>query len=409
MLNWLSRFNIFCFLDNNNYQQHNAEKEVIAAAGVRSDVHCSYENAFASIESFLNANTDWAFGHLGYDLKNAVENLQSNNSDYIKFPDLYFFCPEVVVTLNEQQLTIGVHNGDHQKIYNQIIAESSAIPSTSLTVEINTRFTREEYIQSVLQIQNHIQKGDCYEVNFCQEFFAEGTLIQPTQVFHQLNQFSPNPFAAFYRLNGLFCMSASPERFLKKTGSNIISQPIKGTAPRNSIIEVDLTNLKELQSNSKEISENVMVVDLVRNDLSKLCEMGSVTVEELCKIYSFPHVHQMISTISGELRNNVSFSEILQACFPMGSMTGAPKKRVMELIEQYEKTKRGLFSGSIGYIDPQRNFDFNVIIRSLMYNATDQYLSYQTGSAITIQSDAAKEYDECMLKGEAIRKVLNTA
>jgi para-aminobenzoate synthetase component 1 len=148
-----------------------------------------------------------------------------------------------------------------------------------------------------------------------------------------------------------------------------------------------------------------MVVDLVRNDLSKVCEEGTVQVDELFGIYSFPQVHQMISTISGKLKNNISFSEIIRATFPMGSMTGAPKRRVMQLIEQYETTKRGIFSGAVGYISPDGDFDFNVVIRSIMYNKSSGYLSFQTGSAITFYSDPQAEWEECLLKAEAMKKV----
>ena len=160
---------------------------------------------------------------------------------------------------------------------------------------------------------------------------------------------------------------------------------------------------EELFHSDKDRSENVMVVDLVRNDLSKVCEEGTVKVDELYGIYSFPQVHQMISTVSGELKKNISFTEIIKATFPMGSMTGAPKKRVMELIEQYEKTKRGIFSGCLGYISPNGDFDFNVVIRSIMYNASSNYLSFQAGSAITFYSDPEKEWEECLLKAEAIK------
>ncbi|MBL7747847.1 MAG: chorismate-binding protein, partial [Chitinophagaceae bacterium] len=157
---------------------------------------------------------------------------------------------------------------------------------------------------------------------------------------------------------------------------------------------------------AKDRSENVMVVDLVRNDLAKICTEGTVKVDELYGIYSFPQVHQMISTVSGELKQGISFADIIKATFPMGSMTGAPKKRVMELIEQYEQTRRGIFSGAVGYIAPNGDFDFNVVIRSIMYNAATRYLSYQAGSGITFYSDPEMEWEECLMKAAAIRKVL---
>jgi para-aminobenzoate synthetase component 1 len=225
-------------------------------------------------------------------------------------------------------------------------------------------------------------------------------------IFRNLGKLSPNPFSALYKVNNKWLICASPERFLKKEGSKIFSQPIKGTAKRSAEKKKDEENRINLGSSQKERSENVMVVDLVRNDLSRVCKKGTVKVEELYGIYSFPQVHQMISTISGELKEGILFAEIIRACFPMGSMTGAPKKRVMELIEQYEKTKRGIFSGAVGYISPTGDFDFNVVIRSIMYNAPAHYLSFQAGSAITFYSDPAQEWEECLVKAEAIKKVL---
>ena len=170
--------------------------------------------------------------------------------------------------------------------------------------------------------------------------------------------------------------------------------------------EEDRMNRSQLFHSEKDRSENVMVVDLVRNDLSRICREGSVTVDELYGVYPFPQVYQMISTVSGELQNDISFTEIIRATFPMGSMTGAPKRNVMKMIEEYEKTKRNIFSGALGYITPKGDFDFNVVIRSVMYNASLKYLSFQAGSGITFYSEAESEWEECLLKAEAIKNVL---
>jgi para-aminobenzoate synthetase component 1 len=182
---------------------------------------------------------------------------------------------------------------------------------------------------------------------------------------------------------------------------------MKGTAGRDLMDSANDEALKKvLESSAKEQAENVMIVDLVRNDLSKVCTDGTVKVDELFKIYSFPQVHQMISTISGELDPSVNFSDIVKATFPMGSMTGAPKRRVIELTEQYEVSSRGIYSGAVGYFTPEDDFDFNVVIRSLMYNKSTRYLSYHVGSGITFYSDPEKEWEECLLKAEGIKKVL---
>jgi para-aminobenzoate synthetase component 1 len=272
---------------------------------------------------------------------------------------------------------------------------------------INSRIPKPDYIRIIQQLQQHILRGDCYEINFCQEFFASPVAIDPLQVYCSLSNTSPNPFAAYYKTGDRYLLCASPERYLKKEGNRIYSQPIKGTSQRNLQNEgEDIKNKEQLYNSAKDRSENVMIVDLVRNDLSKICEEASVQVEELFGIYSFPQVHQMISTVSGRLRSDIHFIQAIKATFPMGSMTGAPKKRVMELIEQYEQTRRGIFSGAVGYITPDGDFDLNVVIRSIMYNAAGKYLSFQAGSAITFYSDPEKEYEECLLKAAAIKKVL---
>jgi len=273
--------------------------------------------------------------------------------------------------------------------------------------EFESRFTREEYLATVVALQGHILRGDCYEVNFCQEFFSRDAVIDPQSAWFSLSAASPNPFAAYYRVGSSYLLCASPERFLKKTGARLISQPIKGTAPRMLLDqEADLRQHEWLYNSPKDRSENVMVVDLVRNDLSRVCVPGSVGVEELFGIYPFPQVHQMISSVTGELLPGTDWTEAIRACFPMGSMTGAPKNRVVELIDRYERSRRGIFSGAVGYVTPERNFDFNVVIRSLMYNSDTQYLSYQVGSGITFYSDPAAEYEECLVKARGLIKAL---
>ncbi|HUP11588.1 MAG TPA: anthranilate synthase component I family protein, partial [Niastella sp.] len=310
--------------------------------------------------------------------------------------------------LSGQELVIGAIGDRHETIFHEICAiEPPVDPGQPAQTPINNRISREEYIRIIQQLQQHILHGDCYEINFCQEFFAEQVDMDSLQVYYALSNASPNPFAAYYKTGQQYLLCASPERYLKKKGRRIFSQPIKGTSQRNlNNISEDVRSATLLYNSAKDRAENVMIVDLVRNDLSKISEEASVKVEELFGIYSFPHVHQMISTVSGELRSDIHFIEAIKATFPMGSMTGAPKLRVMELIEQYEQTRRGIFSGAVGYITPDGDFDLNVVIRSIMYNAASKYLSFQAGSAITFYSDPEKEYEECLLKAAAIKKVL---
>ncbi len=411
MLNWVNRFNICVFLDNHHYVSDNNSVECLGAAGNLGSLQLPAGNALSQLEHFHQQQEDWVFGHLAYDLKNEIESVHSSHPDGIGFPDMYFFVPEVVLQLTAQQLYIGVKDNRHESIFHEINNQPvEAVQQPQQKIEIAARFTREEYLHTIRLLQEHIHAGDCYEINFCQEFYADHVSIDPLRTYQQLSNNSPNPFSAFYKTDEKFVLCASPERYLKKKGRKILSQPIKGTRVRNTFNDsVDEIGRHELSESSKDRSENVMVVDLVRNDLAKVCEKGSVVVSELFGVYTFPQVHQMISTITGIVKPAAGLAEMLRSTFPMGSMTGAPKKSVMELIERYERTRRGVFSGAIGYITPEGDFDFNVVIRSLLFNATTGYLSFQAGSAITFYSVAEEEYEECLVKIAAIKKVLASA
>jgi len=252
----------------------------------------------------------------------------------------------------------------------------------------------------------YIHRGDIYEANFCMEFFAENAVIDPLDCFLKLNAISLPPFAVFFKAGHHFLLSASPERYLKKEGNQLVSQPIKGTAARYKNPVADEKSKFNLSTDIKERSENIMITDLVRNDLSRTAQKGTVAVEELCGVYSFLQVHHMISTITSKLDLNYTPVDALKTTFPMGSMTGAPKISAMQIIETLEETKRGLYSGAIGYFTPDGNFDFNVVIRSILYNRENKYVSFSVGSAITSLSIPEKEYEECLLKAKAMYEVL---
>ena len=273
-------------------------------------------------------------------------------------------------------------------------------------IKIKLRIHKEDYFNKVNALLEHIHRGDIYEVNFCQEFYAEEISLNPLVTYSKLNEISKPPFATYLKFDDKFLLSASPERYLKKSGSKVISQPIKGTAKRAEDLVQDELLKNQLRDDTKEQSENIMIVDLVRNDLSRIAKKGTVSVDELCKVYTFEQVHQLISTVSCEVENSMNPIEIIKNSFPMGSMTGAPKISAMELIEKYEVTKRGLYSGTVGYFTPNGDFDFNVVIRSILYNQSKQYISYSVGGAITAKSDPLKEYEECLIKAKAMREVL---
>lgn len=411
MLNWLQQFNIFCLLDNRGYNPDESAFECLAAAGKEYSLRASAGNAWAQLQAFCEAHPqDWIFGHLGYDLKNEIPGLRSSHPNETGFDDLHFFIPEIILQLSPTEITI-TGAADAAGIKREIDAQPATLPETHHPpLTLQSRITRDQYLSLVGALQRHIHRGDCYEINFCQEFFADNCGLDPLAVYEKLVRLSPNPFSAFYRVNDAWCCCASPERYLRKNGQSLLSQPIKGTSKRDlSNPEQDERNRLYLLESQKERSENVMVVDLVRNDLSRVCEPGSVKVDELFGLYSFPQVHQMISSVSGQLAAGFHPVEALRQSFPMGSMTGAPKIRVMQLIEEYEQSRRGLFSGAIGYFRPgrvQHDFDFNVIIRSLFYHQSRQFASFQVGGGITFNSIPEEEYEECLLKASAMLKVL---
>ena len=394
-------------LDNN--QNINAcgynSFEMVVGIGAKATLKLDEAgNAFEKLKQFHAQHKSWLLGYLGYDLKNGVEKLQSNNPDGLGFAAMYFFVPEILVTLKGEKITIDANNPD--AVFAAIFDYSSTDEPILPLPKFTPRVSRSEYLSKVQHVRKHIEEGDVYELNLCMEFFAQKAKIQPLAAYKELLKISPVPFAAYAKFEGEhYTMCASPERFIKKEGEKLISQPIKGTAKRGENTADDEALKYNLRNSEKEIAENVMIVDLVRNDLSRSCTIGSVQVEELFGIYTFPQVHQMISTITGTLQKNIHWADALSRTFPMGSMTGAPKVKAMNLIEYYEESRRGLFSGAIGYITPDGDFDFNVVIRSLLYNAARQYLSYHVGGAITYDSVREDEYDECMLKASAIQQI----
>jgi len=408
MLNWSKQFSIFCLLDNHQYQIEPHTIECMLAAGSKRSITGSDMNSLDRLQQFINKKKSWLFGHLNYDLKNEIGLLTSSHTDHLGFPELFFFEPEYLVRLGNDTIVIDADNP--YQVYHDILESTPAEADfTKSITDTNSRLSKDDYIETVRKLQQHILRGDCYEINFCQEFFSSDALVDPLVMYEKLSIVSPNPFSALYKLNDKYLICASPERFIKKDGAHILSQPIKGTAKRSSgQREEDELSRKNLYHSQKDRSENVMVVDLVRNDLSKVCKEGTVHVDELYGVYSFPQVYQMISTISGDLNDDISFTDIIRATFPMGSMTGAPKRNVLQLIEKYERSKRGIFSGALGYITPEQDFDFNVVIRSIMYNESNRYLSYQVGSGITFYSEPESEWEECLLKAAAINKVLKS-
>lgn len=403
-LQWASGFDVCCYLDSNDFSDSYSKFDALIAVGAKAEVTAEPGNAFEQLQQFREQHPGWMTGFFTYDLKNEIEDLKSENPDNLDFPGLYFFVPEYLLIFRKDKVEIIAD--DPGKVFKgveeQVIGGQTGKPE----ITIQSRMSKAAYVNAVQKIQEHINRGDIYVTNFCQEFFAENAVIDPLSVFTKLNEVSPNPFSAFFRLKDKYILCATPERFLAKRGSKLISQPIKGTTKRGETVAKDEVLVNELRNHTKELQENVMIVDLVRNDLTHSAKAGTVKTEELFGIYSFAHVHQMISTVVCEIADGVSDLHAIKNTFPMGSMTGAPKIRAMQLMEKYELSRRGGYSGAIGYFNPDGDFDFNVVIRTILYNQTQRYLSFQAGSAITYHADAKKEYEECLLKAQAILEVL---
>lgn len=409
LLLWSQQFDEVVWLDSNYYKGHQAQYDAILAVDAFTSIKTDYEDAFDKLKEYQSVTKDWLFGYLSYDLKNDVEDLQSNNFDGLEFPELFFFQPKKLFLLKGNRLNVLYLNfvaDEFEQDYKDIKSSKPKNGKHSNGVKIHLRTHKDEYFSKVKQMLAHIYRGDIYEANFCQEFYAEDTIINPLETYRSLNEISKPPFATYLKLFDKYLLSATPERYLKKGGNEIVSQPIKGTAKRSLDAEEDKLLKEQLEKDTKERSENIMIVDLVRNDLAKTAIKGSVTVEELCKVYTFDQVHQMISTVTSKVGDEAHPVDVLRTTFPMGSMTGAPKISAMQIIEELEETKRGLYSGAVGYFTPEGDFDFNVVIRSILYNASKQYVSYSVGGAITAKSDPLKEYEECLVKAKAMRQVL---
>lgn len=374
--------------------------------GSLREITISAAHQLPSLDDFIRKNRgNWIFGHISYDAGYLTEPVFKNHLiSNEPFPPLTLFVPANVllpekdhfILLDQQEKTI-------QPFGNFPLEQHHDLPNTFTE---DRHFTHGEYIDRLKKIQQHLRRGDIYEMNYCIPFSASGRFSDPTMAWVEMQRQQQAPFGALYRHQHHWLMCCSPERWLSRNGQQLLSQPIKGTARRDSDPQRDQEIAAALCSSEKERAENVMIVDLVRNDLGRIAATGSVTVEELFGLYTFPAVHQLISTISATQMPGTSFTEILQALFPMGSMTGAPKISAMQIIAQQETFSRNLYSGSVGYIDPEGNFDFNVVIRSILYNAQHGSALFPAGSAITIHSDPEAEFRECLLKSNSMRKTM---
>jgi para-aminobenzoate synthetase component I len=372
--------------------------------------HGQHTHCLEKFQSWLDTRDHWAFGILGYDLKNETEPALGQPEKPTSFPSLIFFRPRLVISIRDQKAEILYNKTGHPdvELLNLLSRRKDLPPRKAESVTLNPEISRERYLEIVDRIQHHIHLGDVYEINYCQRFSARTRLTDPYHTWVRLYSATKAPMSAFFQSGERYLLCASPERFLQRRKNKLISQPIKGTIKRGVSEEEDHSLRLSLLKSKKERSENVMIVDLVRNDLSRSAKRGSVRVEELFGIHTFPTVHHLISTISSEIARDLPFTQILRDTFPMGSMTGAPKVRAMQLIDHYEEKPREWYSGAVGYIRPGGDFDFNVIIRSVVVDNARGEISCSVGSAITSLSKGSEEYEECLLKLFAIQEVLGT-
>ncbi|MDJ1485807.1 anthranilate synthase component I family protein [Cytophagaceae bacterium YF14B1] len=408
-LTWAESQDCFHYFTDNqlgSQYPHGGFRNMLAV-GAKERIPLQKDQVFSDMQKYLmTEKNDWIIGFWGYDLKNEIEELQSHNSNPFTLPDAFFYIPEILIFFEDDTITIASFDNLNQvlqTILSTPIAQNSGL---SFKGDIQQRTPKEKYLATVEQLREHILDGDIYEINYCMEFFSENAVLQPLQAYQALNTLSPMPFSVYGKVDTHYLLCASPERFLKKERNKLISMPIKGTIRRGVSPDEDVILKDLLHTSVKERAENMMIVDLVRNDLARSARSGSVVVEEMFGVYTFAALHQMISTVVAEIRPEVDTIEAIRNAFPMGSMTGAPKIKAMELIDQYEDLKRGLYSGAVGYFTPEGDFDFNVVIRSIQYDVTQHYLSFSVGSAITYDAIPEQEYAECLLKAQAMYTVL---
>jgi len=344
----------------------------------------------------------WWFGYLGYDLSRAdgKSNPEDDRPVFQDFREIQLFQAEIVLEFTQDgEVVIFAGPAD---VMESIHAEDSypdKFDRSDLT--FTSWKSREEYLKDIRFVQDQIREGNVYELNLCQFFTAD---LDPdgASAFLRLNQNFPMPFGGWLKADEFEIACSSPERYLRRHGSQLFSQPIKGTARRGNSAAEDEEIKDRLFHSEKERAENMMIVDLVRNDLARISKTGSTKVDEIFGIYPFPTVFQMISSIRSELKDGLRSADAIWSTFPMGSMTGAPKAEVMNWIQKLEPFRRGAYSGAMGFFGPDNEFDFNVLIRSLFINHKNRTCGFAVGSAITIDSVPEDEWEECRMKARTI-------
>jgi para-aminobenzoate synthetase component 1 len=356
-------------------------------------------------------------GFLSYDLCHKIEKIPYMAKDDKHIPDIYFALYDGVFVYdhNKRESYIVAHGitqpaEDIIKKLNKIIKQANKKTATVNIVEerknkneITPNFSKEEYIKNVGKIKRYIKNGDIYQANLTQRFETKYT-GEPWALYQRLRNINPAPFSSFIDYGDFQIVSSSPERFVKVDNRKIQTRPIKGTIARGINKEEDISNQQLLLNSEKDKSELIMIVDVARNDLGRISKIGTVKVETLFSLEEYPTVYHLVATVTGELREDVKFADIIKATFPGGSITGAPKIRAMEIIDEIEPTRRNVYTGSIGYLDLNGNMDLNIVIRTIILKEGKAF--FQVGGGIVWDSDEESEYKETILKGEALQKAI---
>lgn len=370
---------------------------------------CTEMECLEDLSVFLEKySDDYRFGFLSYDVQEKLFEVKQTFKSEIQFPKVGFFIPQFVVQLDKNDKCVylkGQESTESKRFVEKFLAERKN--KTENNIHLEPRLSQVEYESTIVSLQEEMEKFGVEVVVYCQDFYAKNVKIDAVPTFFELNEKAKAPFSCFVKWEDQYLLSASPERFLKKEGSKLITQPIKGTARRGETVEEDERLKADLVNSLKEQEENSSVVKAIENEMLHFADTDSIKVEEFSKIYTFETVHQLISTISAEVTSNVGFTEIAKVLFPMGSMTGSPKYFAMQILRAYENFNRGLYSGTVGYFKPNGDFDFNVVIRSILYNEAQGNISCPVGGGITLKSDPELEYYECLIKLKALRAVLN--
>ena len=402
-----------CAFLHSGIKQHYAGKYSVHAVfpkeTISGDTFTKLEPIFKERNTLTDYFSGGWIGYFSYDLKHDLETLHKERKQHIQTDGLCFIRFGIYHFFNNDTQTSHIAyetEDDLKKYLSSLNKTSSEDPSVPHIRNVHSNFTKESYLNAVEKVKDYIYEGDIFEANLTRKFFGEfQSPVNGKSLFLTLLKQSPSQYSAFIKIETLEIVSSSPERFIKIKNRRINSKPIKGTRPRGTTVEEDERIITELHSSEKDRAENLMIVDLVRNDIGKIAEVGSVHVPDLFKVETYQTVHQLVSTIEGKIAETSTILDAIKSCFPPGSMTGAPKIRAMEICTEIEDYTRGIYSGAIGYIGFDGYVDLSVVIRTLLIK--NNQFEFQVGGAIVADSDAESEYQETLDKAKAICKVLN--